>query len=235
MLANNESGVIQPIAEAADIIKSIAPACIVHTDATQAVGKIPIELNKHLRNIDLLSLSAHKFHGPKGLGALFIRAGTPIQPWIYGGGQQNGMRSGTENPALAAGTAKAAILAAKLANEYMANIQAMRDMFERSILLKCPHIRLLGAESPRLANTSLVILPEQDGEMLVHALLAKGIVVSTGSACSSGTDQPSHVITAMDEPFHLARNVLRVSLSRYTTFEDVTYAAVCISEMCAAT
>jgi cysteine desulfurase len=220
MLANNESGVIQPIQQAAALIKSHHSACIFHTDATQAVGKIPVDLSDELENVDRLSLSAHKFHGPKGIGALFIRNGVALDPWIHGGNQQSGMRAGTENPALAAGIAKAAENAkARLGS--MTTVQALRNKLEKLLLLKLPEVRVLGSESPRLPNTSLLLFPNAEGEMLVHNLLEHGIACSTGSACSNGTDQPSHVVSAMGVAHSLARNVLRISLSKETTLNEV--------------
>jgi cysteine desulfurase len=220
MLANNESGVIQPVREAAAFIKRANPDCFFHTDATQAVGKIPLDMANELQHIDLLSLSAHKFHGPKGVGALFIRNGTTIDPWIHGGNQQAGMRAGTENPALAAGCVHAAKIAERML-ETMKKIEKLRDSLEAVLATKRPEIRVLGANSPRLPNTSLLLFPEHDGEILVNSLLELGIACSTGSACSNGTDQPSYVVTAMGVDYSIARNVLRVSLSRDTTPGDV--------------
>lgn len=220
MFANNESGVIQPVREAAAFIKRANPDCLFHTDATQAVGKIPLDMANELQHVDLLSLSAHKFHGPKGVGALFIRNGTTIDPWIHGGNQQAGMRAGTENPALAAGCVHAAKIAERMF-ETMKKIEKLRDSLEAVLATKRPEIRVLGANSPRLPNTSLLLFPEHDGEMLVHSLLELGIACSTGSACSNGTDQPSYVVTAMGVDYSIARNVLRVSLSRDTTPGDV--------------
>lgn len=230
MLANNESGVIQPVEKATEIIRTIAPTCIIHSDATQAVGKIPINLNGPLQHVDLLSLAAHKFHGPKGIGALFIREGTPIQPWLHGGNQQNGIRAGTENPALAAGLAKAAELAGMNLTVTADRIRFLRDTLEKQIRTNNSDIRLLGSDSPRLPNTTLLIFPDQEGEMLVHMLLERGIAVSTGSACSNGNDQPSHVITAMGIPYQLARNALRISFSRDSTEQQVATVARFLSQ-----
>lgn len=231
MLANNESGVIQPVEKAAAIIREIAPTCVIHTDATQAVGKIPVDLNGPLQHIDLLSLSAHKFHGPKGIGALFIREGTPIQPWLHGGNQQGGMRAGTENPALAAGLAKAAELAGHHLTETAGRIREIRDTLEKQIRTNRTEIQILGSNSPRLPNTSLLIFPDREGEMIVHMLLERGIAISTGSACSNGNDQPSHVITAMETPFQIARNAVRISLSRNSTASQVEHAVECLLEL----
>jgi cysteine desulfurase len=216
MLANNESGVIQPIQEAASLVKTIHPECIFHTDATQAIGKIPVNLSQELQYVDTLSLSAHKFHGPKGVGALFIRTGTPVDPWFHGGNQQSGMRAGTENPALAAGIAIAAENSGlRLGN--MKSVEVLRDKLESMLSSKLPEIRILGSAAPRLPNTALLVFPKTEGEMLIHRLLENGIACSTGSACSNGSDRPSHVVTAMGIPHGLARNVLRISLSQDTT------------------
>lgn len=220
MLANNESGVIQPIQRAAHLVKTLNPQCVVHTDATQAVGKIPVDLRGELEHVDLLSLSAHKFHGPKGVGALFIRDGISLDPWIHGGNQQAGMRAGTENPALAAGIAKAAQIAG-LRLENMNAVKELRDTFELALAARRPEIRVLGSDVPRLPNTSLLLFPDQEGEMLVHHLLENGIACSTGSACSNGTDQPSHVVTAMGVGHSKARNALRISLSQLTSLHEL--------------
>ncbi len=220
IFANNETGVIQPLKEAANIVKRHSPSTLFHSDATQAVGKVPIDLNTAFQQVDLLSLSAHKFHGPKGIGALFIRQGTRLNPLIYGGSQQAGMRAGTENPALAAGIATAA----ELASAYLPNVQEtrnLRDSLESSIASKNLGIQILSANAHRLPNTTLLLFQKHEGEMLVHMLLEHGIVTSTGSACSRGSDEPSHVVTAMGIPFQVARNTLRFSLSRYSTRADV--------------
>jgi cysteine desulfurase len=231
MLANNESGVIQPVEEAATIIRKIARTCVLHTDATQAVGRIPIDLNMQLQQVDLLSLSAHKFHGPKGIGALFIRAGTPVRPWLYGGNQQDGMRAGTENPALAAGI----FVACKLAKDSLATgasqMGQLRDVFELGIKSIDQGIRILGDTSPRLPNTSLLVFQDKEGEYIVHNLFEKNIIASTGAACASGSDRPSHVVIAMGTPYNIARNSLRISFSRETKAPDVDRLLHAISEL----
>jgi cysteine desulfurase len=219
MLANNESGVIQPIKEAASIVKTFHPECIFHTDATQAIGKIPVNLSQELQHVDTLSLSAHKFHGPKGIGALFIRNGTRVDPWIHGGNQQSGMRAGTDNPALAAGIAIAADNSELILGN-MKSVEALRNKLESTLSSELQGIRVLGSDAPRLPNTTLLLFHDTEGEMLVHSLLENGIACSTGSACSNGTDQPSHVVTAMGVAHGAARNVLRISLSNETTLCD---------------
>ena len=221
MLANNESGVIQPIESATATIRAIAPACIIHTDATQAVGKIPVDLDGQLQHVDLLSLSAHKFHGPKGIGALFIREGTRIQPWLHGGNQQEGMRAGTENPALAAGLAKAVELAACSMSDLTTRVRLLRDSLEAEILSCRQGTIVLGTDAPRLPNTSLILFSDLEGEHVVHTFLEHGIATSTGAACSNGNDQPSHVIRSMGTPHQLSRNALRLSLSRYTSEQQI--------------
>lgn len=217
MLVNNESGVIQPVACASEIIKQIAPRCLIHCDATQAVGKIPVDLANDLRLVDILSLSAHKFHGPKGIGALFIRNGVSLPPLIYGGGQQGGARAGTENPALAAGLAKAAEIA--LTTNYTQKNLKLRELLEGS--LSDLKVSVLGKDAPRTPNTSLILFPGIDAEMLVHQLLERGVVVSTGSACSSRSDTPSHVVLAMGIDYGEAFSVLRVSFGNQNTAEEV--------------
>lgn len=221
MLANNETGVIQPVGELARRIKDKHPLCLVHTDATQAVGKISIDLLRELDAVDFLSLSAHKFHGPKGIGALFIRSGRAITPLIHGGGQQEGLRSGTDNSPLAAGMAAALRIIAIDMDEQNSRIASLRNELDRELKRMIPKIKILGQQVPRLQNTTFAIFPDHEGEVLVHLLAEQGFAVSSGSACSQGGDRPSHVVTAMGIEYTKARNTLRVSLSRYTTRQDM--------------
>ena len=221
MLANNETGVIQPVRDAARIAKQISPECLLHTDATQAVGRITVDLDDDLEDFDFLSLSAHKFHGPKGVGALFVRSGTGLDSWFHGGAQQLGKRAGTENPALAMGLATAIYLAVADLTERFEIMAALRDHLETELSKINPNIRFLGAEAPRLPNTALLLVPAFEGELMVHQLLESGIATSTGSACSNGNDHPSHVITAMGVPFCNARSALRISLFYMTTQNDI--------------
>lgn len=229
MLANNESGVIQPVLEASKAVKNMNDRCLFHTDATQAIGKVPVDLQT-LNAVDLLSLSSHKFYGPKGIGALFIRRRTNLESWMHGGSQQNGRRAGTENPALAAGLVKAIEFAQDNLHIHSKSIAVIRDDFETRITKTHPSIRIIGANALRLPNTSLVLLPDHEGEMIVHALLERGIATSTGSACANGSDRPSHVVTAMGIPYQLARNTLRFSLSCFTREADI-YS--CVNEITA--
>lgn len=218
MLANNETGVIQPIREAAQIVKEKLPKCLFHSDATQAVGKLVVDL-KYLEHVDLLSLSAHKFHGPKGIGSLFIRRGTLLESWMHGGSQQRGRRAGTENPSLAAGLAMAVeLLGSKQHIENRANhVAKLRDRLEVELMKIQSGVQILGYGTSRLANTLLMVFPSSEGDMLVHQLLDHGIVASTGAACSNGSDSPSHVLISMGVEYALARNSLRLSLSLDTT------------------
>ena len=220
MLANNESGVIQPIGDLARQVKQRSCRCIVHTDATQAIGRIPVDLVQDLASVDCMSLSGHKFHGPKGIGALFIRAGVKLAPLLVGGGQENGMRAGTGNPPLAAGLATAAS-AAKSGLSLMHNVSELRDALEEELCRICPGVTVLGNEAERLPNTSFVLFSDLEGDMLVALLLQRGIIASTGSACSHGSDRPSHVAVAMGIEYATARNAVRFSLSPYTTSADI--------------
>lgn len=224
MFANNETGVIQPVRETSLIVKQTSTSCLFHTDATQAVGKIDVDL-QYLSNVDLLSLSAHKFHGPKGIGSLFIRNGTHFESWMHGGGQQSGRRAGTESPALAAGFAMAIeLLGTKQEIATRAeHICAMRNRLELEIGKIHPCAVVLGRDVQRLANTSLLVFPGFEGEMLVHRLLGDGIIVSTGAACSNGSDSPSHVILGMGIEYTIARNAIRVSLSNTTTTKETYF------------
>lgn len=217
ILANNESGVIQNIGSLARQIKALSPRCLVHTDATQAVGKIPIDLNGEFEDVDLLSLSAHKFHGPKGIGALFIRENVILPAFITGGGQQKGLRSGTENPALAAGM----MTALDKIDVPSLRVESIRNKFEELLTRAIPSIKVLARETQRLPNTSMFILPHLEGEMAVSLLHQHGVIVSTGSACSSGADKPSHVATAMGVAFDDARNTLRVSFSNLNSKDEL--------------
>ncbi len=218
MLANNETGVIQPVNDASQIVKEKVSQCLFHCDATQAVGKLVVDLQR-MEHVDLLSLSAHKFYGPKGIGALFSRQGTRLESWMHGGTQQRGRRAGTENPALAAGLAKAIeLLGSQQCIADQANrVAKLRDRLEVEFMVIQPEIQILGHGRGRLANTLLMVFPCSEGEMLVHQLLDEGIVASTGAACSSGSDSPSHVIISMGVDYAIARNSLRLSLSADTT------------------
>jgi len=216
MLANNETGVIQPVSEIADLVKARDPRILFHTDATQAVAKVPIDLTDSLASVDLLSLSAHKFHGPKGVGALWVRARETIAPLFFGGGQQGGMRPGTENPATLVGMSAALATVVSLKSS-LREIRELRDDIQRRILAIYPSAFALGATVPRLPNTLSVCLPGTSGEDLVDRMAAEGIAISTGSACAHGARKPSHVALAMGMSHSQADCCIRLSLSVETT------------------
>lgn len=212
MHANNETGTVQPIGKLSSVIKDRAPHCIIHTDATQSVGKIPIDFSDEFALVDLLSLSAHKINGPKGVGALIIRQGIHIDALITGGGQQGEMRSGTVNTPLIVGLGAACDRLVRLnIKEAGKSLGRAKERLEEGLLNLFPGSYVVSEDTRRLPNTTLLILPDIEGEMAIHSLLEQGIVASTGSACSSGADKPSHVLLAMGQPYGLARNALRLS------------------------
>ena len=208
MHANNEIGTIQPVAELARIAH--ARGALFHTDAVQSVAKVPVDLRA--LGVDLLSLSAHKFNGPKGAGALWIRRGTRITATMTGGKHERNRRAGTENVAAIVGLGVAAELAAsKLASEG-ARLSQLRDRLEEAVLERVPGTAINGARSPRVPNTTNISFESVEAESLLIALDLEGIAVSTGSACSSGTLEPSHVLRAMGLPSHRTQNSIRISL-----------------------
>lgn len=215
MLANNETGAIQPLARLASILRAKAPQAILHCDATQAVGRVPVDLLEVLSEVDLLSLSAHKFHGPMGVGALFIRPGVTIAPLIHGG-QERGLRGGTLNAGAAAGLAAACRIARERISEWPRQ-QARRDNFERALRQVIPAVSINAANASRLPNTSSITIPGLDAADLVDALALQGICIAMGSACSAGSDAPSHVLTAMGLSQAQARSTIRISISQETT------------------
>jgi cysteine desulfurase len=219
MHANNEIGTVQPIAE----IGKIATDADVyfHSDGVQATGKIPVDVKA--LGVDLYSMSAHKIHGPKGVGALFVKKGTTLKPTMTGGGHERNRRSGTENVAGIVGFGEAARLAREgLINE-MPRVRALRDRLESGLKSQIEFIHINGDNAPRLPNTSNVMVDYAEGEGLVISLDLKGVAVSTGSACSSGSLEPSHVLTAIGKTPDEAHGSLRLSLSSMTTEEDIDY------------
>jgi len=212
MAANNESGVIFPVAEAGRIAR--AKGALFLVDATQAMGKVPVEAAAW--GADLLSLSGHKFHGPKGTGLLMIRRGVRLKPLMLGGSQERGRRGGTENVPGLVGLGKAAELALQRLPE-MDRVRELRDRFESELTARIPEIRFHGAGAGRLPNTSLAGFTGLEGEALQLRLSEQGICVSTGSACSTGMREPSHVLRAMQVPEAFARGTVRFSLGRATT------------------
>lgn len=221
MHANNETGVLFPVAELARIAKEIDPAIVFHTDATQSVGKVRIDLEGEFRHVDLLSFSGHKLHAPKGVGALFIRRGTPLRPLMIGGHQEQGRRAGTENVPYIVGLAKAVELAAESMDEEAVRIGALRDRLQHAIESTIPCVQVNGKGAPRLFNTLNVSCHFVEGEGILYQLSAAGICASSGSACTSGSLEPSHVLRALGVPFTAVHGSVRFSFSRYNTEADV--------------
>jgi len=217
MHANNEIGTVQPLAE----IGAIAKEADVwfHTDAVQSVGKISLDVNA--LGVDLLSLSAHKIYGPKGVGALYVRTGTPMEPLMFGGSHERDRRPGTENVPGIVGLGRAAELARENLAEDSARISRLRDKFEKSLTAVVFGTKVNGADAPRVPNTSNIIFHDISSESLLIALDMKGLACSSGSACSSGAVKPSHVLTAIGLASAEARSSLRFSLGRHTTEDDV--------------
>ena len=219
MYANNETGVIFPIDKIAEIVK--AKGAVFHTDAVQAVGKIPLNLEQG--NIDLLSLSGHKLHAPKGIGVLHIRKGTRISPFIVGGHQEKNRRAGTENVAGIVALGKACQLAAKEIVQENTKVKKLRDKLENAILKTCAGAMLNGDKINRLPNTCNISFEFIEGEAILLLLDQFGICASSGSACTSGSLEPSHVLRAMGVPFTAAHGSIRFSLSRYNTENEVDF------------
>jgi cysteine desulfurase len=219
MHANNEIGTIQPI-EAIGVVAAEADVYF-HSDGVQATGKIPVDVKK--LQVDLYSVSAHKIHGPKGVGALFVRKGTTLKPLMTGGGHERNRRSGTENVAGIVGFGRAAQLAREGLETEMAHTRQLRDRLESGLKARIPSIHINAENAARLPNTSNIMVDFAEGEGLVISLDLKGVAVSTGSACSSGSLEPSHVLTAIGKTPDEAHGSLRFSLNAMNTAEDVDY------------
>jgi cysteine desulfurase len=219
MYANNETGVIFPIEEIGEIVK--AKGIPFHTDAVQAAGKIPLNMRKS--TIDMLSISGHKLHAPKGIGVLYIRKGTKFSPFMIGGHQEKGRRGGTENVPYIVGLGKASELAKKHLDEENTRIRALRDYLEKKILESIPNAMVNGDRVHRLPNTLSVSFEFVEGESILLLLSDLGICGSSGSACTSGSLEPSHVLRAMGVPFTAAHGSIRFSLSIYNTKEEMDY------------
>lgn len=217
MLVNNETGVIAPLAQAAALAR--ARGVLVHSDAVQAAGRVPLRVDA--LGVDLLSLSAHKVHGPKGVGALYVRRGTPLRGQVLGGPQERGRRAGTYNAAGIVGFGKAAALAPALMPEVSQRWTALRTDLEERLTRDFPTAHIVGAAAPRVANTCCVCFAGVEAEALVLLLSERGISVSSGAACSSGSLEPSHVMQAMGIAPEIAQGQLRVSLGRFSTARDV--------------
>ena len=220
MTANNEIGTIQPIAEIGKIAKE--KGILFHTDAVQAFGHIPLDVKA--MNIDLLSASGHKFGGPKGVGFLYVRKGVRLQPFMHGGEQENGRRAGTTNVPGIVGMGVAAEISARDMDENIAKLTAMRDRCIERIESEIPYCRLNGHRTERLPGNVNFSFKFVEGESLLMSLGLKGICVSTGSACASGSLDPSHVLLGIGLPHEIAHGSIRISLSEYNTMEQVEYA-----------
>ena len=221
MHANNETGVVFPIEQLARITKETDPSIVFHTDATQSVGKIPIDLEHEYRHVDLLSFSGHKLHAPKGVGVLYIRRGTPCRPFMIGGHQEEGRRAGTENVPYIVGLAKALQLAAEGYQDEALRVHGLRDRLEKTLEERIPSVQVNGKAAPRLPNTLNVSCHYVEGEGILYQLSDCGICASSGSACTSGSLEPSHVLRAMKVPLTAVHGSVRFSLSRYNTDADV--------------
>jgi cysteine desulfurase len=217
MAANNETGVIFPIEQIAEMVTN--RGITFHTDAVQIVGKMPLNLSKS--PINLLSLSGHKLHAPKGVGVLYVKKGTRIAPFLLGGHQEGGRRAGTENVPGIIGLGKACELAAAHMQDENTRVKALRDKLESTILMTCPDSRVNGDREHRLPNTTNISFEYVEGEAILLLLDRYGICASSGSACTSGSLEPSHVLRAMGVPFTAAHGSIRFSLSRYNTEEEV--------------
>jgi len=217
MWANNETGAIFPVEEVARLAKD--RGILFHTDAVQAAGKIPIDLGRSA--IDMLSISGHKLHAPKGVGVLYVRKGTKFSPFLIGGHQERGRRGGTENTAGIIGLGRACEMAAQRMGEENTRVRALRDRLEKGLLDSVPNSRVNGGGSERLPNTTNISFEFVEGEAILLLMDEFGICASSGSACTSGSLQPSHVLRAMGVPFTMAHGSVRLSLSVYTTDEEV--------------
>ncbi len=219
MAANNETGTIFPIERIAEMVTE--RGITFHTDAVQIVGKVPLNLSE--TPIHLLSLSGHKLHAAKGVGVLYVRKGTRIAPFLLGGHQEGGRRAGTENVPGIVGLGKACELAARYMDDENTRVKALRDKLESAILAGCPDSRINGDPENRLPNTTNISFEYIEGEAILLMLDRFGICASSGSACTSGSLEPSHVLRAMGVPFTAAHGSIRYSLSRYNTEDEVDF------------
>ena len=219
MWANNETGVVFPVAEIGELCRR--KGVVFHTDAVQTVGKIPFDLSR--TPVDLLALSGHKLHAPKGVGVLYVRKGTRLAPFMLGGHQEGGKRAGTENVPYIIGLGVAAELAAGYMRDEVTRVRDLRDRIEAGILARCPDAHVNGRRDQRLPNTANIGFEFVEGESILMDLDALGICASSGSACTSGSLEPSHVLRAMGIPFTAAHGSIRFSLSRYNTQDEIDF------------
>lgn len=229
MAANNETGIIFPYEKVAEIVKQINPETKVFVDAVQAAGKIKMDFKN--TKVDFASISGHKFHAPKGIGALYVKAGTAFSPLITGGHQEKGKRAGTENTASIIGMGKAAQLAIDSLGDELTRVKKLRDKLERSILQNVFNARLNSSTGNRVPNTTNIGFEYIEGELILLYLNQLGICASSGSACTSGSLDPSHVLRAMGVPFTALHGSIRLSLSRFTTEEEIDYACKVFPEV----
>jgi len=220
MHANNETGVIFPIEQLSRLTKETDPSIVFHTDATQSVGKVTIDLEHEFRHVDLLSFSGHKLHAPKGVGGLYIKRGTPCRPLLIGGHQEDGRRAGTENVPYIVGLARAVQLSAEHQHEEETRIRRLRDRLESGLLARMSSVQVNGQGASRLPNTLNLSCHYVEGEGMLYQLSDFGICAASGSACTSGSLEPSHVLRALKVPFTAVHGSVRFSLSRYNTDED---------------
>ena len=219
IFANNEIGTIQPIKEIGEIAKK--HGVYFHTDAVQAVGNVNIDVKE--MNIDMMSLTAHKIYGPKGVGALYVKKGVKLHPFIHGGGQEKGRRAGTENVSGIVGFGKAVELATQNIDEKVKKITELRDLYIEAVLKEIPYVRLNGHRTQRLCNNANMSFRYIEGEALLLMLDMAGICASSGSACTSGSLDPSHVLLAIGLPHEIAHGSLRISFGDFNTIDDVNY------------
>jgi cysteine desulfurase len=232
MLANNETGTIQPVEEIAGVVGEARERGLdhlhFHTDAVQAVAKVPVDVKQ--LGVDLLSLSGHKIHGPKGIGALYVRKGIRLGKLLYGGHHERDRRAGTENVPGIVGLGRAAELARTQLDERISRMRKLRDYLEQHVISRFPGVRVNGDTERRVPNVSNVSFDGVDGESLLISLDLKGVAVSTGSACASGSLEPSHVLQALGLSRHEVRGSLRFSLGAYSTREEIDYAVSVLAE-----
>ena len=221
MMANNETGVIYPVSDIAAAVKEKNPKAIVFADGVQAAGKIPINLKD--TKIDLFGISGHKFHAPKGVGALYVKSGTMLSPLVVGGHQERGKRAGTENVPYIVGMAKAASLAKESLQYELSEVKRLRDKLEEGILTRVKNAVLNSKSKNRVPNTTNIGFQYIEGELILLHLNDAGICASSGSACTSGSLEPSHVLRAQGVPFTSLHGSIRFSLSRYTTEKEIDY------------
>ena len=221
MWANNETGVVFPIEKMAEIIKEKNPSTLFYVDAVQAAGKIPVSVFN--TKIDLLSISGHKIHAPKGVGALYVRKGTLVNPLIIGGHQERGKRAGTENVAGIIALGAASELALKYLEDENSRIRRYRDKLEKGILERIFNARVNGSRVNRVPNTTNISFEYIEGELILLHLSDLNVCASSGSACTSGSLEPSHVLRAMGVPFTAVHGSIRFSLGRYNTEKEIDY------------